>query len=70
MSFGQIAAASIRLAGEGFAVFPAARRGDRDGAPRVMSAGPSNAAIYLPEGRPPRVGERFVQSDPGEHAAG
>ena len=24
---------------------------------------PSNAAIYLPEGRPPRVGERFVQTD-------
>ncbi|HWI71628.1 MAG TPA: gamma-glutamyltransferase, partial [Baekduia sp.] len=24
---------------------------------------PSNAAIYLPGGRPPRVGERFVQTD-------
>ncbi|WP_229405971.1 gamma-glutamyltransferase family protein [Micromonospora sp. NBRC 110038] len=62
MSFGQVAEAAIRLARDGFAAFPllvegitARQRGYRNW--------PANAAIYLPEGRPPRVGERFVQTD-------
>ncbi|SCE96451.1 gamma-glutamyltransferase 2. Threonine peptidase. MEROPS family T03 [Micromonospora haikouensis] len=62
MSFGQVAEAAIRLARDGFAAFPllvegitARQRGYRNW--------PANEAIYLPEGRPPRVGERFVQTD-------
>jgi gamma-glutamyltranspeptidase / glutathione hydrolase len=62
MSFGDVAAAAIGLARDGFAVFDylaeqiAARRDD-------YARWPSNAAIFLPRGRPPRVGERFLQAD-------
>jgi gamma-glutamyltranspeptidase / glutathione hydrolase len=62
MAFGDVAAEAIRLAREGFATFEymagqiAAHRDD-------YARWPSNAAIFLPGGRPPRVGERFVQAD-------
>jgi gamma-glutamyltranspeptidase / glutathione hydrolase len=62
MSFGDVAGAAIGLARDGFAVFDylagqiAAHRDD-------YARWPSNAAIFLPHGRPPRVGERFVQAD-------
>lgn len=62
MSFGEVAAAATRLATDGFAVFPLLAEGiamRADGYARW----PSNAAIYLPDGRPPRAGERFVQRD-------
>ncbi len=62
MTFGQIAAASIRLAGEGFAVFPLLAEGIAS-RHKGYERWPANAAIYLPNGRPPRVGERFVQAD-------
>jgi gamma-glutamyltranspeptidase/glutathione hydrolase len=61
-SFADVAAAAIRFAGEGFPMYPlmadslAAQR-DR------LTEWPATAAIYLPGGRPPRVGERFVQAD-------
>jgi gamma-glutamyltranspeptidase/glutathione hydrolase len=62
MSFGDCAAAAIRFASEGFPMYA------------LMSEmiathvedyrrWPSSAAIYLPGGRPPRPGERFVQRD-------
>ncbi|HEX6795289.1 MAG TPA: gamma-glutamyltransferase, partial [Casimicrobiaceae bacterium] len=64
MSFGECAAAAIRFARDGFPMYP------------LMSEmigvhvddyarWPSNAAIYLPGGRAPRPGERFVQRDLG-----
>jgi gamma-glutamyltranspeptidase/glutathione hydrolase len=62
MTFGEIAEAPIRLARDGFPVFElladgiAARR-------RGYERWDANRAIYLPDGRPPRVGERFVQRD-------
>jgi gamma-glutamyltranspeptidase / glutathione hydrolase len=62
MTFGDVAAAAIRLAREGFPVFDllaegiAARR-------RGYERWEANRAIFLPGGRPPRVGERFVQAD-------
>ena len=62
MSFGDVAAASIRYARDGFSMhhvmleYLTARE---DGYRRW----PSNEAIYLPGGRPPREGERFVQTD-------
>jgi gamma-glutamyltranspeptidase/glutathione hydrolase len=62
MRFADIAAAAIKCAGEGFAVAPllhqtiTAHRAD-------YARYPSNAAIFLPGGRVPQIGEKFVQSD-------
>lgn len=62
MTFAEVAHAAIRLARDGFAVFELLATGIRN-----RQAGyrkwPSNEAIYLPGGRPPVVGERFIQSD-------
>ncbi len=61
MRFAEVAAAAIRFA-EGFPVYPlladmiAARR-------EKYARWPSSAAIFLPNGQPPRVGEIFVQAD-------
>jgi gamma-glutamyltranspeptidase / glutathione hydrolase len=62
MSFGDVAAAAIRYAREGFTMHPVmAHFIDKyaDGYRRW----PANAAIWLPGGRPPREGELFVQTD-------
>jgi gamma-glutamyltranspeptidase/glutathione hydrolase len=62
MSFGDVAAAAIRFARDGFPMYPlladmiALHESD-------YRRWPSNAAIYLPRGRPPRVGELFFQTD-------
>jgi gamma-glutamyltranspeptidase/glutathione hydrolase len=62
MTFGEVASDAIRFAREGFVV-------DEMFAEAVASEAssfarwPSNAAIFLPDGRPPKVGERFVQAD-------
>ena len=62
MSFGDVAAAAIRFARDGFPMYPlladmiALHESD-------YARWPSNAAIYLPGGRPPRAGELFVQAD-------
>ncbi len=62
LSFGQVAAAAIRLAGDGFAVFGLLAAGiERSAA--LYARWPGNAEIFLPGGRPPRAGERFVQRD-------
>src|ERR1700749_3141977 len=64
MSFGDVAAAAIRFARDGFPTYPflaeelAARQSD-------LSQWPDTAAVFLPSGRPPEVGEIFVQSDLG-----
>ncbi|MBY0336011.1 MAG: gamma-glutamyltransferase family protein [Acetobacteraceae bacterium] len=62
MSFGEVAAAAIRFAGEGFPTYPLlsdmiAERLEK------YRRWPSTAAIFLPGGEPPKVGELFVQSD-------
>ena len=62
MSFGEVASAAIRYARDGFSIHP------------MMVAyiahyvenyrrWPENARIYLRDGQPPKVGERFVQED-------
>ena len=62
MPFGEVARSAIRLARDGFVVYqgfydmvsvlePAYRRW------------PSNAAVYLPNGKVPQVGDIFVQAD-------
>jgi len=62
MSFGEVAAAAIRLARDGFPMYPlmaaSLKRHDAD-----HRAWPSTAAIFLPNGRPPEPGEVFRQSD-------
>ncbi|MCK5364056.1 MAG: gamma-glutamyltransferase, partial [Gammaproteobacteria bacterium] len=62
MSFADVAHAAIRLARDGFAIDPfmcAVIEENVEGYRRW----PSNAAVYLPEDRAPRPGERFVQRD-------
>jgi gamma-glutamyltranspeptidase/glutathione hydrolase len=62
MSFGDVAGAAIRYARDGFAVFEYLA-----GQIRTYEEGyrswPSNAAIFLPGGKPPEVGDRFLQTD-------
>ncbi|HYF06780.1 MAG TPA: gamma-glutamyltransferase [Acetobacteraceae bacterium] len=62
MGFGDVAQCAIRYAAEGFAVFPLLHENivsHREDYARY----PSNAAIFLPGGQVPKVGDRFVQSD-------
>ena len=62
MRFADVAAAAIRFAGEGFVMYP--HMADIIAShEQEYARWPTNAAIYLPGGRPPRVGERFVQAD-------
>jgi gamma-glutamyltranspeptidase/glutathione hydrolase len=62
MRFADVAASAIRYAGEGFAVYPlltvsiAAHEHE-------YRRWQSNTAIFLPNDRVPRAGEKFVQSD-------
>lgn len=61
-SFAEVAGAAIEAARDGFAVYPLLAQniaGNEAGYRRWAS----NRAIYLPEDRPPRVGEWFVQAD-------
>src|SRR5215510_4251970 len=62
MSFGDVAQAAIRYAKDGFAVFDYLA-----GQIKLYEQGyrtwPSNAAIFLPGGQIPKVGDRFLQKD-------
>jgi gamma-glutamyltranspeptidase/glutathione hydrolase len=62
MSFGEVAGAAIRFAGEGFPMYAmlSGMIADHEADYRRW---PSNAAIYLPGGRVPKLGEIFVQAD-------
>ena len=68
MSFGEVAAAAIRFAREGFPTYPflaeqlAARQND-------FSQWPSTAAIFLPNGRPPAGGRDLRAERSRPHAA-
>lgn len=64
MGFGDVAQYAIRYASEGFAVFPLLAETVALHLEDYQKY-PSNAAIYLPGGKPPEVGARFVQSDLG-----
>ena len=62
MRFADVTAAAIRFAGEGIVMYP--HMADIIAAhERDYARWPSNAEVYLPGGRPPRTGERFVQAD-------
>jgi gamma-glutamyltranspeptidase/glutathione hydrolase len=62
MSFGEVAQAAIRLTRDGFAMhwFMADYIRDNEKSYRRW---PSSAAVFLPKGRPPEVGELFFQRE-------
>ena len=62
LSFAEVAAAAIRFAKEGFAVYPLMAEMLDAVAPR-LGKWPSSAAVLLPGGRAPALGEIFVQRD-------
>lgn len=62
MRFADVAAEAIRLADAGFPVYRFFADAVRD-EPNEYARFPTNAAIFLPHGRPPRVGEMFFQKD-------
>ena len=62
MSFGDVAGAAIRYAREGFTMHPVMAHYIAKNA-ETYRRWPDNAAIFLPQGRPPREGELFVQTD-------
>jgi gamma-glutamyltranspeptidase/glutathione hydrolase len=62
MPFGEVAAAAIRYADQGFVMYPTMAEVLEDHA-SDYARWPSSAAVYLPNGRPPRTGEVFRQRD-------
>lgn len=62
LGFGDVAAAAIRFARDGFPMHPFMADQIRTNADQYRRR-PSNAAIYLPGGRPPEAGEIFRQTD-------
>src|ERR1700712_15461 len=62
MRFAEVAASAIRFAADGFAVYPLLERSIAAHAEEYRRW-ESNTAIFLPNGRVPRTGEKFVQSD-------
>ena len=68
MRFADVAAPAIRFAAEGFAVYPllATSIASHEHEYRRWA---SNTAIFLPNGRVPKAGDKFVQSRSGEDAA-
>jgi gamma-glutamyltranspeptidase/glutathione hydrolase len=62
MSFGEVAAAATRLARDGFAVHEYMADEIADSA-EYYARWPSSAEIFLPGGKPPAFGDRFVQAD-------
>src|ERR1700681_851329 len=61
MSFGEVAQSAIGFARDGFPVYPLMSEviAAHESEYRMY---PSNVALYLPNGRPPRTGEAFVQA--------
>jgi gamma-glutamyltranspeptidase / glutathione hydrolase len=62
MSFGDVASSAIALARDGFVMYPLMAEVLETYADNYARWS-SSAAIYLPRGRAPKVGELFVQSD-------
>src|SRR5205085_10790152 len=62
MSFGEVAASAIGFARDGFPVYPLMSEIITEHEAEYRQF-PSNVALYLPHGRPPRTGEVFVQKD-------
>jgi len=64
MSFGEVAAAAIRFARDGFPMYPLMSQFIKDNAD-AYSRWPSSRKVFMPRGRAPEAGELFVQPDLG-----
>jgi gamma-glutamyltranspeptidase/glutathione hydrolase len=62
MRFADVAASAIRFAADGFAVYPLLERSIGSHAAEYRRWA-SNTAVFLPGGRVPKTGEKFVQTD-------
>src|SRR5262245_33965727 len=62
MTFGEVAAAAIRFARDGFPMYPLMSEFIAEKIDSYRRF-PSSAAVFLPNGKPPEVGSLFVQSD-------
>jgi gamma-glutamyltranspeptidase/glutathione hydrolase len=62
MTLSEVIAPAIRLASEGFPVYPALQRSIAEHAKRFHNEWPTSAKIYLPRGRVPRIGEILKQA--------
>jgi gamma-glutamyltranspeptidase/glutathione hydrolase len=62
LSFGEVAAGAIRLAREGFVMYPLMAEVLAENE-KNYARWPSSAAIYLPGGKPPPAGSIFRQTD-------
>ena len=62
MSFADVAEAAVRAAREGFPAYPlmVLQIAEQQ---ETIGAMPDNAAVFMPQGRPPKVGETLVQAD-------
>jgi gamma-glutamyltranspeptidase/glutathione hydrolase len=63
MSLEAVMGSAVRLAEEGFPVYPTLARNIRTHAKRFKSEWPTTAKIFLPNGKPPEVGDKLVQTD-------
>jgi gamma-glutamyltranspeptidase/glutathione hydrolase len=64
MSFGEVAASAIRFARDGFPMHPMMSEFIKENE-ATYRGWPASRKVFLPKGRPPQVGEVFVQPDLG-----
>jgi len=64
-TFADVASAAIRFASEGFTMYPLMASLIEENLPSFQRWG-STADVYLPDGKPPEVGQLFVQPDLGK----
>ena len=64
LSFGEVAAAATRFARDGFPMYPLMSQFIKDNRD-TYQRWPSSRKVFLPKGRAPEAGERFVQTDLG-----
>ena len=64
MSFGEVAASAIRFARDGFPMHPMMSDFIKENQ-ATFRGWPASRKVFLPKGRPPEVGEVFVQPDLG-----
>ena len=62
MRFADVAAAAISLADDGFPTYRYLAAAVQS-APETYTRWPGNAEVFLPQGRPPKIGEMFYQKD-------
>jgi gamma-glutamyltranspeptidase/glutathione hydrolase len=68
MRFADVAAAAMSLADNGFPTYRYLAAAVQN-SPETYTRWPASAAVFLPQGRPPRVGELFYQKIWQQHCA-